>query len=280
MPYAILPESAIAAMPRFSGSAVKVLVAVASFMPGRGLEGCYPSLAAIGERAGIQREKTITAAIKELVAAGILTCVRRKRQTNLLRWAVLEPAISAGTEILDPAVSAQVYPAVSVPRKETSEGNKTTVPAKKTRNTKPKANQSPTWLLWLRVNQDAGQPPPLEEQASLAAARKLAEQIPDPDEQEAIMRAYIGDRGDKWAISQGLTLAVLVHSRLSKCRTAAARAIEEQAAEDAVLIAEAEREYPDADERAAFFWARNEKGLRVPPGVDCRPLPGEKEAVF
>lgn len=150
----------------------------------------------------------------------------------------------------------------------------------KTRKAKPKANQSPAWLLWLQVNQDAGQPPPLEEKASFAAARKLAEQIPNPDEQEAIMRAYIGDRGDKWAISQGLTLAVLVNSRLSKCRAVAARAIEEQTAEDAALIAEAEQEYPDPDERAAFFWARKEKSLRVPPGVDCRPLPGEKEAVF
>ncbi|MCD8139194.1 MAG: helix-turn-helix domain-containing protein [Planctomycetaceae bacterium] len=126
MPYAFIPEKAVEAMPKLSGVATKVMVALATFMPGRRQEGCYPSLAAIGERAGINREKTVTAAIKELVAAGILVRERRRRQTNLLKWAtleqansagtrVLEPAVSALSKTLEPAVSAQVYPAVSAP---------------------------------------------------------------------------------------------------------------------------------------------------------------------
>jgi hypothetical protein len=91
------------------------------------------------------------------------------------------------------------------------------------------------------------------------------------------MRAYLTDETDRWAINQGLTLAVLVNSRLSKCRKAAAGAIEEQAAADAELIRHAIETFPDPDELAAFFWARKEHGLYVPPGVACRPMPAEKE---
>jgi hypothetical protein len=40
MPYAVIPENAIAALPRLSGSAVKVMIAVASFIPGRSGGGC------------------------------------------------------------------------------------------------------------------------------------------------------------------------------------------------------------------------------------------------
>lgn len=326
MPYAFIPESAIAALPRLSGSAVKVMNAIASFMPGRSA-GCYPSLAAIGERAGINREKTISAAIKELTDVGVMVCERRRRQTNYLKWEFLEPAESAGTRILEPAVSAPldsvlepavsapVYPAVSAPRKVTRKEtiNTTTPnifetsipkdkpkdnsfpqrnptppptpapsaaePGKRKAKLKPKANQHPTWRLWLRVNHEAGQPTPLEEKASLAAAKKMASMIPDPVGQEAIMRAYLGDKTDTWAIGKGLTLSILVGSRLSACRAAVAKAAEEQAAEDADLIRQAREQYPDPDECAAFFWARQKRGLRVPPGVDCRPMPGEEEAV-
>lgn len=109
MPYAFIPENAIAALPSLSGVAVKTMNAIASFMPGRGA-GCYPSLAAIGERAGIKREKTLSAAIKELTAAGVMVCERRRRQTNLLRWSNLEPAETAGTRILERAVSAPLNP--------------------------------------------------------------------------------------------------------------------------------------------------------------------------
>jgi hypothetical protein len=123
MPFAFLPENAVDALPKLSGATAKTLVGIASFMPGRGREGCFPSLAAIGERAGIRRENTIIAAIKELAAVGILVCERRKRKTNWLRWAILEPAKSAGTKILEPAVSAKVDPALFAGGKVTKEGN-------------------------------------------------------------------------------------------------------------------------------------------------------------
>ena len=47
----------------------------------------------------------------------------------------------------------------------------------------------------------------------------------------------------------------------------------EQAADDADLIRQAEETFPDPDERADFFHQRSLRGLRVPPGVDCRPMP-------
>jgi hypothetical protein len=337
--YSFLPEYAVEALPQLSGSAAKVLVAVASFMPGRGQEGCYPSLAAIGERSGIKREKSLTAAIKELATAGVLVCEHRKRQTNRLKWTRFDPAesacpriqgpaVSAPLEplgpaesaplnsIQGPAVSAQVYPAVSAPRKVPKEGTQLTTttslatnsdilerkgsdepaflpqrpktppplppapaagPAKKPRR---KANEHPTWLLWLKVNQDAGRPKPLEEKSSLTAAKTMAEQIPDPEEQEAIMWAYIQDKADIWVIDRGLTLSDLVKFRLSKCRTAAARAIKEQAEDDAELIRGAEQKFTDPNELADYFWIRKQLGQRVPPGVICKPMPieAEKEA--
>lgn len=140
-----------------------------------------------------------------------------------------------------------------------------------------KPNQHPTWRLWLRVNEEEGRSVPLEERSSLNAAKKLAGMIPDQGEQEAIMLAYVQDKSDTWAINQGLTLSLLVNSRLSKCRTAAAKAIEAQAEEDAELIRGAEEQWSDPDERAAFFYARKQHGLRVPPGVECYPMPEEKE---
>jgi hypothetical protein len=162
------------------------------------------------------------------------------------------------------------------------QGNQTTPPltppaagpAKKPRR---KANEHPTWLRWLKVNQDAGQPKPLEEKSSLTAAKTMAEQIPNSEEQEAIMWEYVKDKTDVWVINRGLTLSDLVKYRLSKCRTAAARAIKEQAASDAELIRGAEMAFPDPDERAAFWQARKDNGLRVPPGVECRPMPIEFE---
>lgn len=185
MPYAFIPEKAANAIPDLSGVAVKVLVAVATFMPGRDQGGCYPSLAAIGERTGIKREKTLTAAIKELVAAGVVVCERRKRQTNLLKWANLDPAESAGTRIqdpavsappnplepavsvpldhvLDPAVSAQVYPAVSAPRKVPNEGTQTAIAQN---DEKPLSPETETPLATDAENPKAEgekQPPPAE----------------------------------------------------------------------------------------------------------------------
>lgn len=162
-----------------------------------------------------------------------------------------------------------------------SNNNETTGASKKAKSKKPrlKANEHPTWELWLKVNNDLGRAVPLEEKSSLSAARKLAEQIPDSGEQEQIMRAYLQDKTDTWATRQGLTLSVMVNSRLSKCRTAAAEAIEAQAADDAELIRGAEESFPDPDERADFFYRRQVRGLRVPPGVDCRPMAEDKEAM-
>ena len=108
MPYAIIPENAIAALPELSGSAVRVMNALASFMPGRSAEGCYPSLEAIGERSGINRKKTIIGAIRELTAIEVLICERRSRRTSLFRWVIPEVA-----------VSVPVMGAVSATRKDT-----------------------------------------------------------------------------------------------------------------------------------------------------------------
>ena len=52
-----------------------------------------------------------------------------------------------------------------------------------------------------------------------------------------------------------------------------------QAASDAELIRGAEKQFPNPDERADFFYQRQMRGLRVPAGVECKPMPEEKEVV-
>jgi hypothetical protein len=92
------------------------------------------------------------------------------------------------------------------------------------------------------------------------------------------MREYVKDKTDVWIINRGQTLSDLVKYRLSKCRAAAVKAIKEQAEDDAELIRGAEQTFPDPDERADFYWQRKQLGRRVPPGVECRPMPEtEKE---
>ena len=102
MPFAIIPENAFDALPKLSGSAVKVMVAIAGFMPaGRDNGGGYPSLAAIGERAGINRQPTLTTVIRELAEAKVLVCERRRRKTSLYKWGILETAESVTSNILE-----------------------------------------------------------------------------------------------------------------------------------------------------------------------------------
>ena len=92
MAYAFIPKEAVDAVPKLSGAAVRVMVALASFMRGRGQDGCYPSLLAVGERAGIKRRMTIINAIRELTAAGVISYERRRRRSSLFKWATLEVA--------------------------------------------------------------------------------------------------------------------------------------------------------------------------------------------
>lgn len=53
----------------------------------------------------------------------------------------------------------------------------------------------------------------------------------------------------------------------------------EQAEIDAVLVRDAEDAFPDPDERADYFHVRKQRGLRVPPGVECRPMPDERKVI-
>lgn len=51
----------------------------------------------------------------------------------------------------------------------------------------------------------------------------------------------------------------------------------EQAAGDAELIRGAEMAFDDPDERADYWWRCKQRGEYVPSGVECHPMPAEKE---
>lgn len=74
MPDIFIAEESIAALPALSGSAAKVLVALASFMEKDGW--CSPTREEIGKRAGINRLATISKAVGELKKAGLLDIER------------------------------------------------------------------------------------------------------------------------------------------------------------------------------------------------------------
>ena len=83
-PLACLPPVVVDALPTLSPSAVRVAVAVASFMGKSG--ECWPGYNAIGERAGIGRRDTIRIALAELRERGLLKVKCRRRTTALLSW--------------------------------------------------------------------------------------------------------------------------------------------------------------------------------------------------
>ena len=260
---------------------------IASFAE-KGTGEAWPSRSMLEQITGIEM-RDISRTTNELEKAGFLVIEERDGRSNIYR-------LTLG-EITTPGDSATLGETAAHPwgkrtqtlgdlaahnNKEQTNNNETTtntLKIGKPKKLKPrlKPNQHPTWILWLQVNRDHGSPVPLEEKASLNAAKKLASMIPDATEQAAIMTAYIEDKTDTWAISKGLTLSILVNSRLSKCRVVAESAARQQAEDDAELIRGASEAFPNPDECADFFYQRQLSGLRVPSGVECRPMPVGKE---
>jgi hypothetical protein len=282
--------------------------AIASFIPGRSQEGCYPSLAAIGERAGIDRKKTVIAAIKELVKEAVLVCERRRRKTSVFKWACLEVAVSApidGLEvaesapispILEVAVSAPVMVAVSATGKDTREGYKTTIaqndekppsssaPAADSQTQdserKPKGNSFP---------QGNKTPSPTPSPAKVAwdgqriivpdtFMESWSEAYPSVDLHLAIRRA------SAWCLSNPgkrpkKDFARFLNGWFRRVTPSSPEYIdpEEKAVADAELVRGAKMTFDDPDECADFWWRCKCRGEYVPPGVDCRPMPAEKE---
>ena len=118
-PYAHLPEHVVKALPKLTGKAARVLIAVASFMDRRG--ECRPGIETIGERAGIAQRNTVSAAIQELQRAGVLAVERRRRKSSRFAWRILDKAESAASRKQDAAESAARYAAESAAQKDTTE---------------------------------------------------------------------------------------------------------------------------------------------------------------
>ena len=92
-PYAHLPASVVAALPKLSNKAVRVAVALGVFMDRAG--ECFPSRERIMQRSGLRRPWSVSRAIGELKDAGILDLQRRPNASTLYRWRGLESAPSA-----------------------------------------------------------------------------------------------------------------------------------------------------------------------------------------
>lgn len=102
-PFAILPANVIQAWPSLSPKGQAVAVAVASFMNRWG--ECWPSIAALGERAGLSRRYSVSLALRELGDRGLLEVERRgHHRSNVCRWAA--PARSVGSKRSGPAKNA------------------------------------------------------------------------------------------------------------------------------------------------------------------------------
>ena len=83
-PLACLPPAVVDALPTLSPSAVRVAVAVASFMGKSG--ECWPSRTALSERSGVRKPRNIGKALRELADCGLLEVKRRCRRSSVYRW--------------------------------------------------------------------------------------------------------------------------------------------------------------------------------------------------
>ncbi len=121
--YAHLPEVVVKALPRLSDRAVKVAVALAVYANGDG--ECWPSRASICETIGTSRAKTVSKAVRELEAEGVLKVVRKRGKASRFFWADAKPGaesapavgtLSAPTQREVGALSAPRVGALSAPR--------------------------------------------------------------------------------------------------------------------------------------------------------------------
>jgi hypothetical protein len=114
--FAVLPERFLDALPRLSLTAAKVGIALASFMDAKG--SCFPSRQALGERCGIRRQKTISAATHELESAGVLAVRRRCRRSCLYQWVPDGAQSAPSRNVHDGAKNAPHEGAKSAPHKQ------------------------------------------------------------------------------------------------------------------------------------------------------------------
>lgn len=216
-PYAHLPEHVVKALPKLTGKAARVLIAVASFMDRRG--ECRPGIETIGERAGIARRNTVSAAIQELQRAGVLAVERRRRKSSRFAWRILDKAESAASRKQDAAESAARYAAESAAQKDTTEEKKTS-PASPEAAKRPAAVKEgsrktpgpPVWKWWVDANRTAGQPDPLSVGPDLGAGRELGKLVASGSITEAALRhcmaLYLAD-DDGFLLKKGHALRFL-----------------------------------------------------------------------
>jgi len=124
MGFAKLPESVVAALPKLSGSAVKVAVALASFMDKSG--ACFPTVESIATRAGHTQKRTTERALSRLKRLGLVRSERGyHHRPNVYWWAETDPAKNDGSNAFRPGQKRTLDPAKNDAQKSTNNKRKT-----------------------------------------------------------------------------------------------------------------------------------------------------------
>ena len=93
--YAYIPAAAVDVLPQLSGAEARILIALGSFMSGKGK--CWPSYAALHARSGVKNRGALCNALAKLQALGVLAIQRRGPKTSLYTWIAPEEVPQSGT---------------------------------------------------------------------------------------------------------------------------------------------------------------------------------------
>jgi hypothetical protein len=204
--YVVLPDALIAAWPKLSPPAKAVAVALASCMNAEG--ECWPSVAALRGRSGIQKAHTLAAAVAELVDAHLVEVHWRARRSRSFAWAKVPPGGIIENKAVAAPPAATAPPAVPECQDAPPDAPEGAGRDKRARSDKgpPKGN---VWCWWICANREAGHDDPLRLGPDLGAARELGRLVASGQITEADLRGcmalYLAD-GDAWVVKHGHAL--------------------------------------------------------------------------
>ena len=194
-----------------SWRAFGVGVVLASFADETGT--CYPSRAAIAERANLH-PRNVSRALRELEAKGGLNLEKRRGRVNLYHLTLAKT--DRGAQVDTPVEIA------TPPLAKTGPTPLTNLPPGTNPRTKPRtkaalaqkteARKPNVWAWWIDANGKAGRRDPVREGKDLGAARELGKMIQAGELSETELReslqAYLKD-ADPWLTKQGHPLRLL-----------------------------------------------------------------------
>lgn len=222
MPYAFLPENVVAAVPTLSSAAVRVVIAVASFMNGEQTE-CFPKIGTIAKRAGLRKRDSVHKALRELSNQGVLRHQRRAGKSSVYRWSNdLSRKKGYPTKRDTPRKGTEGVPRKGTHKDTKKDTNSSSAPPARKPSPKRANHRANVWGWWIDANRATGRADPAPLGPDIGAGKSLSKLIADEELTEADLRAcmaaFLSDT-DGFLAKQGHPLRLLPR-RLNAYRNA------------------------------------------------------------